>query len=343
VIADEAAFYYSDEHSSNADVEILNAVRPGLATTKGPLIIASSPYAKRGVLWDAHRRHYGPTGDPLILVAQGTSRDFNASLPQSVVDRALERDHASANAEYLAQFRNDLEAFVPYEVVASCIGDFNEMAPLTEHSPYFCFVDPSGGSSDAFTLAISHRDGERFVIDAIREIKPPFSPEQTTDDFATLCRSYGIARVTGDRYAGEWPREQFRNRGIWYAVSEKTKSDLYRDLLPLLNSTRIVLPRSERLINQLTGLERRTSRAGKDSIDHGPGQHDDLANAVAGASDLIALATRNPLPVPVQTTYSRRKREQSSPLRQRIEEEMREAVPMCLIDFSKQTKGLFDG
>jgi hypothetical protein len=34
---------------------------------------------------------------------------------------------------------------------------------------------------------------------------------------------------------------------------------------------------------QLTSLERRTSRAGKDSIDHAPGAHDDVANAVAGA------------------------------------------------------------
>jgi hypothetical protein len=31
------------------------------------------------------------------------------------------------------------------------------------------------------------------------------------------------------------------------------------------------------------GLERRTSRGGRDSIDHAPGSHDDLANAAAGA------------------------------------------------------------
>ena len=43
VIADEAAFWYSDEFSANADNEILNAVRPGLATTGGPLIIAVRP------------------------------------------------------------------------------------------------------------------------------------------------------------------------------------------------------------------------------------------------------------------------------------------------------------
>src|SRR5262249_12562091 len=38
VIADECAFWMSDEWSSNPDVEIVNAVKPGLATTGGPLI-----------------------------------------------------------------------------------------------------------------------------------------------------------------------------------------------------------------------------------------------------------------------------------------------------------------
>src|SRR5262245_28701468 len=312
VIADEAAFFMSDEYSTNADTEIINAVRPGLATTSGPLIIASSPYAKRGVLWETHRRHYGPGGDPLILVAQGATRDFNPSLNQSIIDRALQRDHAAASAEYLAQFRNDLETFVPYEVVAACVGDHTEQAPLTEHQPYYAFCDPSGGSSDAFTLSIAHREGERTIVDAIRETHPPFSPEAVVDDYATLCRSYGIGRITGDRYAGEWPREQFRKRSIHYAVADKPKSDLYRDLLPLLNSGRIVLPKSDRLVNQLTGLERRASRAGRDSIDHGPGLHDDLANAVAGAADLISFAARNPLPVPVQSYYSRYRREHTA-------------------------------
>ena len=93
--------------------------------------------------------------------------------------------------------------------------------------------------------------------------------------------------MSGDRYAGEFPRELFRKRGIQYECAEKPKSDLFRDLLPLLNSGRIVLPKSERLVNQLCGLERRIARSGKDSIDHGPGAHDDLANSVAGCADLV--------------------------------------------------------
>jgi len=292
VIADEAAFWYSDEFSSNADVEILNAVRPGLATSQGPLIIASSPYAKRGVLFETHRKHFGPEGDPLILVAQGTSRDFNSTLPQSVVDRALERDQAAASAEYLAQFRSDIDTFVNPEVVRACVGGHFEMAPMAQHR-YFAFTDPSGGSgTDSFTLAIAHKEGDKAVIDAVHERKPPFSPETVVDDFCIVLKPYRISRVTGDRYAGEWPREQFRKRSINYVCSEKVRSDLYRDLLPKLNSGQVVLPKSEKLVSQLCGLERRTARSGKDSIDHGPSLHDDIANSVAGVADLITLADR---------------------------------------------------
>jgi hypothetical protein len=62
------------------------------------------------------------------------------------------------------------------------------------------------------------------------------------------------------------------------------KSDLFRDLLPLLNSGSITLPRDDRLVAQIVGLERRVSRAGKDSITHPDHGHDDLANCVAGAA-----------------------------------------------------------
>jgi hypothetical protein len=173
------------------------------------------------------------------------------------------------------------------EVVEQCVGDYVERLPLQQRE-YHAFCDPSGGSADSFTLAISHKEGERVVVDCVRETRPPFSPEATINDFVILLQGYRVGRITGDKCAGEFPRELFRRRGITYALCDKPKSDLYRDLLPALNSGRILLPRSERLTNQLVGLERRTTRAGKDSIDHAPGGHDDLANAVAGAFDVIA-------------------------------------------------------
>ena len=292
MIADEAAFWYSDEASTNANSDILAAVRPGLATTGGLLAIISSPYARRGEVWDAYRRHYGPLGDSLILVAQGASRDFNPTLPQSVVDRAMERDPASAAAEYLAQFRSDIESFVSREAVEACVEHgVLERAPLAGIS-YSAFVDPSGGSSDSMTLAVAHRDGNDTVLDALRERRPPFSPEAVVADFTALLKTYRITKIKGDRYAGEWPRERFRVHGVSYEPASKPKSDLYRDALALLNSRKVVLLDHARLQAQLVGLERRTSRGGRDSIDHAPGGHDDVANAACGALVELAASRR---------------------------------------------------
>jgi hypothetical protein len=125
------AFWYVDTAYANPDVEILNAVEPGLATTGGPLILASSPHARRGALWDVFKRHYGVFGDPLILVAHGATR--TPSLPQRVVDRALEKDRARATAEYLAQFRTDVEGFVAVEIIEAYTGDYREMLPAANN------------------------------------------------------------------------------------------------------------------------------------------------------------------------------------------------------------------
>jgi hypothetical protein len=303
VLADECAFWLSED-SANPDTEILNAARPALATTGGPLIAISSPYARRGALWSTYKKHYGPDGDPLILVAQGASRDFNPALPQAVIDRAMERDQAAASAEFLAQFRTDVESFITREAVDSCVDPaIFERPPMRMHS-YFAFVDPSGGSSDAMTLAIAHTEGVTQILDVIRERRPPFSPEAVVEEFAVLMQTYRITTVYGDRYAGEWPREQFRKRGINYEIADRPKSELYKDLLPLINSRAVDLLDNDRLQQQLVALERRTARGGKDSIDHAPGAYDDVANAVAGA---LVTAYEQPASMPrFRINYPRR-------------------------------------
>jgi hypothetical protein len=288
-LADELGYWWTDEGSANPDSEIIAALRPAMATIPGAMLLcASSPYAKRGTLWDAHRRYFGQPGP--ILVWQAATRTMNPSVPESVIAEAYERDPASAAAEYGAEFRSDIESYIAREVIeaATAHGQF-ERPPLGDVD-YTGFVDPSGGSADSFTLAIGHRGGdERGILDCVREVRPPFSPDSVVQDFAGLLRSYRIGTVCGDRYAGEWPRERFRVHGIDYQVAERSKSEIYRELLPILNSGRAELLDLPRLAGQLAALERRTSRGtGRDSIDHPQGQHDDVANACAGV--LVAVA-----------------------------------------------------
>jgi hypothetical protein len=184
-----------------------------------------------------------------------------------------------------------LEAYVLREAVESCISlGVRERAPLNTVS-YVGFVDPSGGSSDSMTLAIGHLDFNRetVIIDCVREAKPPFSPEIVTAEFCAVLATYRVSSIQGDRYGGAWPVEQFAKYGVIYLPAEKTKSAIYVDLLPLVNSRRVDLLDHQKTINQLIGLERRTARGGASSIDHPPGQHDDLINVVAGVCSICIV------------------------------------------------------
>ena len=81
-----------------------------------------------------------------------------------------------------------------------------ELPPLRSRYRYYGFVDPSGGSSDTMTFAIAHReatndrssgtddDGYTIVLDCIREVRPPFSPEAVVAEFAALAKTTGCGR-----------------------------------------------------------------------------------------------------------------------------------------------------
>ncbi len=288
IVADEVAHWFTSTDFANPDAEVLGAARPGLMTTRGPVLMASSVYAKTGVLYDVFKKYFGPNGPADTLVAFGTSRDFNPSLSQAEIDRELERDPVRNRAEYLSEWRDDIAGFIPREIVESCVADYVELPPRSGIN-YRCFIDPASGvvEGDSFTIAISHRVGDRITIDAVRECKPPFSPSEVINTvLLPLCKQYGIYKVTGDNYGGEYPKELCRKAGISYELAKKYKSELYADpFLSLLNSKKIELPRHERAIAQICGLERSLQRSGREQISHPTHGRDDIANAIAGAAD----------------------------------------------------------
>ena len=280
-ICDEVAFWRSED-SANPDTEILNALRPSTATVPGAMLLGiSSPYARKGELWRAFRNYYGQAHDH-VLVWKADTRAMNPSVPQGFIDQAYAEDATVAAAEYGAEFRGDLESFVSQEAIdAVTITDRRELPVMTSVT-YTGFCDPSGGSSDSMTLAIAHREKDRAVLDVVREVRSPFSPEAVAKEFSDVLTQYRVRRVRGDRFAGQWPREQFQKCGVYYEASAKPKADIYQELLPAVNSGRVELLDLPRLRAQLGQLERRTARGGRDSIDHAPHGHDDVANAVAG-------------------------------------------------------------
>ena len=122
--------------------------------------------------------------------------------------------------------------------------------------------------------------------------RAPTTRPQVTKEMSAILWEYGLREVTGDNYAGSFPALEFLKHGVRYVASDRNKSSIYIELLPQIMTGRVELLDNTRLVAELAGLERRTRPNTHDLVDHGPGGHDDLSNAAAGALGLVAQPRR---------------------------------------------------
>jgi hypothetical protein len=284
-IADEVAFWRSE--GANPDREIFTALRPCMANIDGSLLIAiSSTYARAGILWEASQR-FG-ADDPEVLFWKAGTMDMNPSFKEKVIERALKEDYSAARSEYFAEFREDLETFLNIEAIDAVIARGRFELPKIADALYSAFVDSSGGRHDKMTLSICFKENSgKIVQSCVRVKRPPFNSGECVKEFAETIKNYGIASVTGDKYAGEWVTSAFEKEGINYKNSELSKSEIYLEFLPLVMQSRVELLDHREQTIEFRQLERITGR-GKDIVDHPRGLTDDIANAAAGACILAA-------------------------------------------------------
>jgi hypothetical protein len=176
-------------------------------------------------------------------------------------------------------------AFLDAGCVMDCVVAGRKRLARQEGTTYRAFVDMSGGSSDDAVLAIGHLDAAgKIVVDAVtaQSGRPPFNPRAAVQKFAGILREYGISRVTGDAYAGLTFRSDFEEKHFTYELAEKSASDLYDALEPVINAGEVELLDEPKLTEQLLGLVVKGTK-----ITHLAGEHDDVANAVAGVVTLL--------------------------------------------------------
>jgi hypothetical protein len=317
VIMDEVAHFYSDQYV-NADVEIDAAVSPGLMRFPGSVkILISSVNKRSGLLYDRVSQCYG-RDDPDTLVVVGSSLTFNPTLDAAVIERELRRDPERANAEYNCVWRSDLSQFLDRELVEASIDFGVVVRPPQRGVAYAVGGDPSGGRGDSFCVCWTHVEGDRVILDCLYERRSPFNPTEVVHEIAQLMREYGVMTLTGDRYAANWVTDGFALEGISYQPSERDKSQIFLDSLPLFAAGRVRLIDSDVLAHQLIGLERRATRGGRDIVSHPDHRnaHDDAANACCLALVLAASAAApalwrhadllshdRPIPWPVRCRY----------------------------------------
>jgi hypothetical protein len=283
VLLDEVAFFASED-SATPDEDIVRGVKPGMSMIPGAILGGfSSPWAKRGVLYQKFRDHYGKDDGVLVWKASSSYMNPDKELAETV-RLALLEDPVGAQTEYNAQFRSDVAAFVPEEVVDAAIVRGRGWLPYDPSCRYFAFCDPSAGVADDMTLGIAHADyaRQKVVLDVIQAISPPFEPAEAHRAFAETLKRFGLRFVSGDRFAFGYVADAWRPYQIGYQPSELSRSEIYGDFLPLLMNRQVELPDDPKLRAQLIALDRRTT-SNREIIDHPPGGHDDSINSAAGA------------------------------------------------------------
>jgi hypothetical protein len=218
----------------------------------------------------------------------------------------------------------DGTAFQPESIDNAILRGVGVMEPRPGMQ-YRAHVDMSGGSDDDATLGISSQDPKTGRITVVLVMnqgrRPPFDPRLAVDRFEPVLRKYGIAAVNGDQYAGQTFRADFARHGIHYRVCPLTEHQLYEWLEPILNGGRVRLVDVPELEQQLLGLVWRGTK-----IDHQPGEHDDYANACAGAVWAADKAAQRPcvacLTVPHEWVQDRGGRWRAVPKRESVRAEM---------------------
>jgi hypothetical protein len=280
----------------DTDLEIQTAVRRGMigfANTR--LLKVSTPFHRSGIMHSDFDRYWGQEDAHDVLVWKASSMLMHPGLSEQRLERERRLDPTRFAREYEAEWISDLSAAFDPEAIDACVVPGRKELPPMKDTDHFAFVDPSAGARDLYTCCICVQSGEKVLQVALRYFKPPFSPADVTQQIVSLLKSYGIRKVTGDRYAGQFCQELYTRNGIDYEVSELDRSSLFLECIPLINAGRVELLDHPETIRELKMIERRVGPSGKQTLTH-PSRSfcfDDRANALAGAAYLAGVRPTN--------------------------------------------------
>jgi hypothetical protein len=286
-ILDEVSFLRSED-SAVPDVELYRALTPAMLTLHGTLVAISSPHMKRGLMYQLYGKYFA-NDNATRLYLQSDSLTLNPTLNIEAIEAAMAEDPEAGRSELLGEFRNDLSAFLPAEDLDAAIIPGRRTLQPSQQYMYRAFCDPSGGRSDSMTLGISHMEGSKLILDKLVAVAPPFDPEAVVVRFCEVLASFGLNRVVGDQYAGDWVASSFARHGVAYQPSELSASQIYIECGVLFSQGLVELLDITALRTELSLLERRP-RAGNrgDSVSHPRGFHDDQAISALGSLLLVA-------------------------------------------------------
>lgn len=285
-VLDECAFFRDSTYQVN-DVELYRAVGPRILQG-GQLIIASTPWAEQGLLWDFFRRNFGHPVDAICAHAPTLLlRDDEHT--RSYVAREQARDPANAAREFGAEFMSTGgDAFFDGAAITAAI----EEAPVAAaHSAPSVGAD-FGFRSDSSALVVAMREpapAQRIVVTGVFEETPkkgePLKPSVVVGSFAGKAKSAGADCIIADAHYRQAIAEHLEDHQLALVSAPEGangKADTYQVVRALLREGRVRIPNHERLVRQLREVTARPTAGGGISIVSPrwrTGGHGDLVSA----------------------------------------------------------------
>lgn len=291
-VCDELAFWQI-ETGSNPDKEVLRALRPAMIQFGNArrLLKISSPWMRAGVVYDEYSRR---AERPELLVWQASTATMTPRISAAELERERQTDPSYYQREYLAEFTDDVEAFLPCgDIDASVVSNRRELPPHDGlRGRYFATLDASSLTGrDRFTLAVGHRDvigpatqdGSGLVVDCLRGWSRAPVP-QVLDEAAATLRGYGLTNCTADQYSHTFLRELMQQRGIEvlkFDFSARSKPEVFVALKAGLSQGRFQLLDHPESLRELRMLESKRLSGGSYKIGAPRSGHDDFATVLA--------------------------------------------------------------
>lgn len=291
-VLDECAFFRDKSYAVN-DKDVFDAVSPRVLPG-GLVVIASTPWAEAGLLFDEFTRNFGhpstaiaATAPTLLMLPTQRNRD--------AVAREEARDPENALREFGANFMA-VGAGTFFDRDA-CIVD--EDAEPKTNATGCCNVGVGGDLAlvrDAAALVVIHELDGHYTVAEVVEFVPkkgnPLKLSVVTKDFAAVAKRHGATEIEVDHHELEAAREHLPE-GVYLeacAGGQQGKIETYTRFRDLLHAGKIhIPPQYQRLANQLRDIVKRATPGGGIRIfsPHKGNVHGDIVSAAILALDRV--------------------------------------------------------
>lgn len=306
---DEACFLRDDDYAVN-DVEIWRAIKPRIIRG-GMGILGSTPWVKKGLLYDTWRQQFGRPENALVAHAATRTMRTDSLILEQVSEEEV-NDPDNARREFGAEFLGlDASSFFSDEVLGKAIDTSLELGGEPRSGDEVIAGADFGFRRNSSALAIFHKRGEKYVLAELHEKQPledePLVPSEVCAEFAKVLKRHRCSVVVADNHYIESVREHLGAAGISVSPAQGANGqarvdEVYVRTRERLQERRVVLPQSRRLLAQLREVRSRPLAGGGLSIlmpKKPDGSHGDLVAALTLALwQTYGEETKTPPPPP---------------------------------------------